>query len=264
MIRFCAQNWVDGLAAGYLTASSAVADLPVTNLQHPHRRNMWRSTSHTGQWVKADLRERKDIDYIAIVDHNLTSTGTITITASNSSDMSSPVYSGTHAAHTLYPWPTNRGVIRVIVLPSIVDARYWLISFTDASSTDLYIEAGRIFIGQSFVPSNNIDFGWRLIAEDRSQVSYADSGTPYTAIYPNRSMIEITASQVDYTDLYSALLPIMDEFGCRKDFILSVVDTQEPSGHAWTTIYGRLTKDSMSEARSFQFGFVGITMVESL
>jgi hypothetical protein len=81
-IRFLWDNrWLD---AAVITASSEASGYPISCLQDSFRSRKWRSTSITGQSISIDFGSSKNFNALALIDHNLSITGTIRITASDS------------------------------------------------------------------------------------------------------------------------------------------------------------------------------------
>lgn len=69
--------------AATLTATSSATGYPVANLQDPFRSRKWRSTSITGQSITINLGSSKNFNALAFIDHNLSVTATIRISATD-------------------------------------------------------------------------------------------------------------------------------------------------------------------------------------
>lgn len=68
----------------------------------------------------------------------------------------------------------------VHVLPDAMYAQYGEIQITDTANSDGYIEAGRLFVGQTFQPKSNPQYGdASLRLTSRSSQTRARDGTPY-------------------------------------------------------------------------------------
>ena len=72
-----------GIDAAVLAATTSAAGYPVANLQDPFRSRRWRSIGVTGQSVSIDFGASVNFNALAFIDHNLSVTGTIRITASD-------------------------------------------------------------------------------------------------------------------------------------------------------------------------------------
>lgn len=141
----------------------------VTNLQTRYLSQ--KATAVTSGVIDIDLKSAKTIGVVALVAH-LTSAKTVHIqagtTAGDSSAYDSGVltaYVGADFAHTFTP----------------VSARYWRITVTGPS-----ISIGRVFIGPSFRPDANFDWGVSLQIESRTNVVESLSGVEYFDKKPNR------------------------------------------------------------------------------
>ena len=66
-IRFLWDNLVD---IATLIPSSEVSSLPVKNIQHPHRKLVWRTLSDWGEWVEANLGSPQAVKAMALINHN--------------------------------------------------------------------------------------------------------------------------------------------------------------------------------------------------
>lgn len=73
-------QWLD---AATITASSEASGYPATCIQDSFRSRRWRSTSINNESLAIDFGEAKNFNALALVDHNLSVTGTIRIKASD-------------------------------------------------------------------------------------------------------------------------------------------------------------------------------------
>ena len=69
--------------AATLTATTSASGYPVTCLQDQFRSRKWRTTSIIEQYITIDFGTAINFNSIAFIDHNLSTTGTIRIMASN-------------------------------------------------------------------------------------------------------------------------------------------------------------------------------------
>lgn len=165
-VRFAYENLID-LDGISIAASSEEEDLPVSNIAHPFRTYVWRSTDDTSETITIDLLSAYSVLCAAIIAHNLTSGATITYESSNDSGFSTLI-----ADETL-TW--RSGVIFVFLTSNT--ARYHRFTFADASNPDGYIEIGRAFLGNYLEPEGrNFHEKYTDGGEDLSLISSAEGG----------------------------------------------------------------------------------------
>jgi hypothetical protein len=83
-------NVVD--SATSITADSEVATLPVENLQNQQLVRVYRSDAATTIEIDVDFGQSKVVDFIALIRHNISQTGTIRWRLSTVSDFATTVY----------------------------------------------------------------------------------------------------------------------------------------------------------------------------
>ena len=66
-VRLVGENLAD--IAG-ITASSAVASLPASNLKLPDIQRLWRATTDDAQWIVADVAAQSEIGFIGLINSN--------------------------------------------------------------------------------------------------------------------------------------------------------------------------------------------------
>jgi hypothetical protein len=143
MIQLCHNNLVD---TATITASSAVASLPASNVAQLWRSKPWRSTGCSSEWIKFDFGSAKAVRALVFVGHNLTSGATIKIQGNATDVWTSPSIDVTltyNAANVVYLWTADQSF------------RYWRITIADASNPDGYVQIGRVFLGPTTTPERN-------------------------------------------------------------------------------------------------------------
>lgn len=142
---------------GAVTASTAAASYPVTNLQIPSHSTKWRSTGvASASTLDVDLGAvRSDVEGIILHGTNLTDSATIRVQLDSDSGLPSPEHdSGTVAAYdlTLAPAPGltdtppwGRPVVYIPAAPWT--GRYLRITLTDTGNAAGYLSASYLSIG---------------------------------------------------------------------------------------------------------------------
>jgi len=273
--------------AATLTASSEAANLPVTNLQDTKRRKVWRTTGITGQYFTADLGDNpKTVHCVAFVNHNFTTTATVTITASNASDFSDPVYSASDVRlwQNVYPWGAgswgegswggglseeDRNALFIspirIIWTGAVKARYWKFEFADDSNTDGYFEIGRVFISPYFEPKYNFAHGWEIGIKEDTVITKSVGKQKWVDEKPWYHVIKLPLHAIAETDKYSGFIAMCKRLGVRKDFILDLFpNATETSKELYNTFYGSFTENPVITGRYNRYSQSQLVFEESL
>lgn len=150
-----------GVGENWRANSTAAGDFGVFNLNTDIVEQVWRSNgATTGINLECDTERAQGVflDTLAILNHNLTSSASITLVGSNVSDFSTIGVSISLAAKA-------DDVNLYYISPELPKAgyRYWRISIDDATNTSGYLQIGtivfgasQIFVGECFV--DDIDF----------------------------------------------------------------------------------------------------------
>lgn len=259
-VRLYFHNKFDDLDIANITVSSAAAAYPKNNLQSFHRKKTWRSTDLSSPYVKWDHGQAENSNYLALINHNLTVDGEITITLSDSSDYSSPVYQETHDAwepligfgengfgeHGFggYLLDSERAAlapdpILLVHYGASYTARYGKVEFSDAANADGYIEAGRILTGMYWEPAVGFPWGWAITPLDESVLAFSEGGQTWTDIKPKRMEVSFSLPRVKDEERYWQLIDMLRRWGKRKSTLVCLFPAGDPSEKFFTTIYGR-------------------------
>ena len=127
-----------------------------------------RTTSITSQYIDIDFGEQTEVNYFGLVDDNLSSTATITVSANTVDDGANPVISYTipfasrsfieladvldvdSTTFTLVDeldnYVVDENSNNITGYASFDEYRYWRISLSDVNSLDTYIQLSNIFL----------------------------------------------------------------------------------------------------------------------
>jgi len=144
IIKFLYDNYIDD-STTTITANSAHADYPASNIQECSWRTHYRSTGDAAEWLKFDLGSALAIDVIAIRYHNLTGAATLTLEGNAADAWGAPTYSQAISI-------TSDMII--YFLASTQTFRWWRLTIADAANPDTIIKIGRVFLGSYFMPSH--------------------------------------------------------------------------------------------------------------
>lgn len=133
------------------------------------------STKITIDWGSA-----KTAQLLTFPRHNLSSTATIRWKRGTTAGASDVADSGSTSVWLFTPRRYRGDVYEVIVLQSTAtSARYETIEIVDASNTDGYVDIGRVFIGELFVPAVWQSYGAKDGHDDISAVRQAKGGADW-------------------------------------------------------------------------------------
>ena len=149
--------------AATLSASSAVASLPATNLQTMQPAQVWRSTSNAPQSIDVAFASAVACNALALVATNVSSAALVRIRAAvlQADVATSPALDS--GWQPLFPptgrplspdWPSAIGLRR---WANDTAYRYWRVEIADGLGSAAYIEAGRLVLGRAWQPSQNLD-----------------------------------------------------------------------------------------------------------
>lgn len=206
-----------------LTASTASANYPVSNLQSLHRTKVWRTTSVTDQTVVIDIKTSEEIDSFVMLFHpldgcKLTNAAVITVQGNATNNWTSPAVSVTATYdddHEIasYFWSTSQ------------EYRYWRVKITDPTNTTGYLEIGKIVLTKATQLSQCPDIGFGYGNDDLSTVSKTEYNQVYSDVKPNVKSLDLGMSLLTYAD-WETLQDIYDRVGSTVPIVISL-DTDE-------------------------------------
>jgi len=166
-------------ATTILTASTAEAYFPATNTQKRAPGRRWRSTTIvTDQTIVADLGAA-DIPATGffIRGNNFSAAAVVTIQATHEDE----------AGH--WAAPDFEAVLSPVdntMMGAFFETQtyqYWRLVISDTANTDLYVEAGPIFLGLYFEPAVNYKIGGTATPEDVSVITKSAGGQRTAVIH---------------------------------------------------------------------------------
>lgn len=270
-IIISSQNRIDD--ASSISADSEVATLPITNVQDRQLVKVYRSDATTTVQIDVDFGAGKVIDFMAIIRHNISQTGTIRFRLANVSDFSTTVYdSGTVDAWPLVeefgtlPWgvfswggflnPTvaaDYTISSFDVLDTPTVARYFRIDIVDGDNADGYIEIGRMVCGPAYRPSTNYAFGAEFEFVDESRVVKSRGGQTFIDEVERFRRVTFELLNIPEAEIFSNVFNNIDrQRGIAKD-ILVIPQPDDPATYITQNIYGRLVSTSPIQNRTLEY-----------
>lgn len=236
--------WQNRADEGTLSNGSWSASLPLTNLQNRQVQKVARSSNALAASTKfdIDLGAAKSIGVVALVVHNISVTGTVRITASDTATFTTLYYD----SGTVQVWPS--GVIDqslleweddnfwlgtlsaqaragyqspfIQKLPSITPMRYWRVEIVDTGNSDGYVQIGRLFMARGWSPTVNYAYGSGLGFQDPTPVETSLSGAEY---FDMRSKFRVMNFELQYmtdTEAYSYALDLQRLAGVSGELLV--------------------------------------------
>lgn len=193
-------SWVNLLDAAVLSTDSAVATLPVSNLQHPHLPKKWYSLAGvTSAYVLVDLGAAAAVDLVGLFGSNLTAAATLRIRASTS-DVTA-VSGDLYDTGVLAAMASATYGLAIHVLAAAVTARYWRIDISDASLAD-NLRIGRAWLGPAWRPTDNRLYPWEIGYDDLSTVGESESGQEFVDVRPRRRVLQFGFEQSSESEMF--------------------------------------------------------------
>ena len=196
-------------SATTITASTAATAYPSANLKLLPIAKHWRSTGITSENLQLDLGSAIAIDLMGIVNHNLTSSATITVNGGSSSNPDGSEYT------TTITW---REFDAFKLLSATQTWRYWKFIFVDTTNTDGYIRIGCLLLGNSTELSFHWQYGSTFKDSFINIAKRSGGGVPYyEPIYGIRSQVfqfgpltvaEMATLRTLYRDLQGSANPL--------------------------------------------------------
>ena len=219
-MRISYTNLIDAASAPTCLTTDLL--YPAANLQNQRLSKRWRSTSPTAQTVVVNLGSAMTVDTVAVLGHNLESSAAITIEAHTSDSWGTPALSAvslTYNADTILQYWGSAAVFQ-----------YWRFTLDDATNTDGYVEAGRLWLGTylSIDPSSTLAFTVTkqrsdTVAYGRDRQKYATEGVgwrEFNLSFPRTNGSALTSIQTMYDTVGNHSSVIFSNFDSLRTYPL--------------------------------------------
>lgn len=214
-------------SAAAITASSALATMPVTNLQGVQPSKVWRSSTLTGVTIDLDFGGATAIDTLALVRPNFTAAATWRLYgATSQGNLGVSGYDST----PLSPWPgtgkpTDPAIQQhtcLLRIGSTQTYRWWRLALTDAANPAGYFEAGALLLGAAVSPTRNLDYGWEFGDEPADVVAMGPYGRTVVDERDAPRTLSIPLKALYQADAMGGLGALLAERKTSKPFLLCV------------------------------------------
>lgn len=271
--------------AATLAASTAASGYPATNVQDKLRKRCWRTTDVSGETLTIDMGEAVYCNALALINHNLTCSGAITIEASNLASFATLLLDQDEdACHEIigygeggYGMAGYGGAIpealrpiydpepvRVIYLDEAVAARYWRITLTDAGNSAGYLEVGRIFLCLYEEFSRLISYDSEYGGLDESQSMRSLGGQLWIDRVPLVRTVNLVWKAFRKEDVNWLLLHFVKQVGTASYFVVDPLPDGMVSDRHVFKLYCRLAEPPQVTYLDQKFCEVSVQLEEVL
>lgn len=247
--RFLLPGLID---AASVTASSAVTNFPATNVQD-EQRTLYHEFNGKSGYYSVDFGDLKTINGLAIINHNMTTSASITVQAGTSAG-GSDLYSGVFA-----PWeslwgfgeggfglhgfggylsPSEVGVyfpagtLCLIELPTSITARYWKITVDDSTNSG-NVRVGRLIMDSFWETERYPRTGMQNTPVDPSTVSYSVGGQAWRDNLTKFREAIITFEDVPESESYGLFYAMLLQVGVGVSFVADLIPDAEVMGQKY-------------------------------
>lgn len=154
------------LSSATITSSSDGTSNTDDNAVDNRIGKFWRTDTDTTEWIKWDLVVSRAVDCVAIFNHNLTSSATVTFEGNATDSWGTPTVDESLTIAT----DSDGNVINRIGHFFTSDTlRYWRVTIDDPTNPDGYIQVGRIMFGSYYETTRDMTDDFRVEVLDPSQ-----------------------------------------------------------------------------------------------
>ena len=150
-----------------LTPTTEDTDFPIENAQAEPVAKVYRSADATAEKILIEFAAPVDVDLFAIVNHSITSAGTITLRGGSSSDPNGSQFQTTITWRNRTAWK---------VLSAVETWRYWSLTVDDPTNPELVFEIGLLLMGEATELTRDFNFGTEKRRETVNQVLESEYG----------------------------------------------------------------------------------------
>lgn len=255
--------WNNRTDSGTLSGGSWQASLPLTNLQNRQVQKVARSANAltTSTQFVIDLGQARNIGVLALVVHNISVTGQVRITASDTAGFSTVYYNSGWIdvwpsgmiPQSLLEWEDDNFWLGTLsanaragyqspfihLLPTAQTMRYWKVEVSDASNGDGYVQIGRLFMASTWVPSVNYAYGAGLGYQDPTPIDVSLSGAEYFDVRSRFRVFDFELQYILGTEAYAYALELQRLSGTSGEVLL-VPDSADAINQPARAFVGRL------------------------
>lgn len=242
--------------AAVITAGSAGATTPASNLQRKQPTDIWQTVDLSTAYLIIDLGSSQAINLIALLFTNATSGAIWRIRAASSEALlyTAPVYDGptfqyllTEAGDYLTTESGDRlltespgGILwcsdtlesrrhGLLFLTTPITARWIRIDITDVANPDGMFRAGRLYVSNAWQPSINMQYGWSNGWDDASPITETRGRNLIPNAKPPIPVVDFSLAFLSEDEMLTNAYEIDRVRGASKDML--VITNPDASVH---------------------------------
>ena len=255
--------WQNRTDEGILAGGSWLSNLPITNLQNRQVQKVARSNGTGASATKfdIDLGSAKSIGVVALVVHNISVTGSVRITASDSVSFTTLYYDSGNVAvwpsgvipQDLLEWEDDNfwlGTISpearagynspyIYRVEGNLSLRYWRVEIDDTSNSDGYVHIGRLFLSDVWQPTYGPRVGAALGMDDTSAIESSLGGSEYFDTRHRARVYRCDLQAMNSTEAYSRVLDLQNLLGIQGEILIDP-DTADTANKPRRAFVGRM------------------------
>jgi hypothetical protein len=226
------ENWAD--SSVITTGATAVGSLPASNLKTDDVRQLWRSTSLSGDAVIVDLSAQRTIGVVALINTSVDADDTIhvEISTSDPTGVDGDAYdSGVFAAGVNPVFPFNKFVH---FIEPAVTGRYIRIG----AATTSPMQAGRLVVAPTWAPSRDMRPGFEPMWRDFSVRTRSLGGNEFIDVRPRQRGFRFTLFGLTEAEVQTQVDSLNRLRGVGRDILICRDKDSDDLGR--DTIWGLL------------------------
>lgn len=244
-----------------LSSSATAGSLGVSNLVTDIKSAVCRSTT-TSLTITATWPTAETLGAAVFAFTNCTDNATITVSAYTLQGDSTPVYTDTFVASR--GAVTNSRGVNNFAYGGGVYARAWfaqkvtvqklVITLSDPNNPQGYVEAGRLIVGDYWLPSFGVEqANTSMTVNDSSTQTRTHAGDMYVTVLPRYKKMSLSMPSLDKTDRVP-LWSILYNNGMVKPVFVSVFpNNSDPNMEHANQMYGRLSTSPSMQSPYYDY-----------
>lgn len=205
----------DRSQSGTFSGGSWATALPLTNLKNYDPKKVARSSDaeEASTTFVLDIGSATDIDFVGIVNHNMSATAEVRIRIGPNANGSSALIDQTLTVGDFGTYTPAAGKSLFYLSTETVSARYVLWEISDEYNTDGYIQIGRHIVGPVFQPAVNASYGAQITMVDESRITRTVDGSLYADMKPKRRRLSGAFDTLTDAESFGEVYDMQDTVG---------------------------------------------------
>lgn len=259
-----------------LSGGSWLAALPLTNLQDRRLHKVARSADALAASTKftVDLGVARAVRVLALVNHNISSAGTVRFRGYSDAGLTTLVYDST----AINAWPSSvaaawaataaeayQNYVRTAlhVAATAQSARYWLVEVSDTGNSDGYVQIGRLMICGGYEPTYHYAPGKKLGWETSSSRQETDGGAVIHNRRARRRVVQCAFENTPLNESLAYVFEMQKELGTDGQLFV-VLDPDDATNLHRQSFLCTMKELTALEARNYQYNHTYFALIEEL